>query len=435
MDLLSINDRKWEYPESYYASTTEDLGELNFLEPKSKVDVCVVGAGYTGLSSAICLAERGYTVKILEAQRVGFGASGRNGGQVGSGQRWDQRDIEKYFGSENADKYWNIGEDAKAEVRQRISNHNISCDYRSGVIYSELKEKNVPDYFRYVEYLKTKNHYHEIEALDRKEVSELTGTNIYKGGSLDVGAGHLNPLKYAFGLAKAALDLGVIIHERSKVTSIEYGSKDNLVKVDNGRSVKARFIILACNGYLGKLESKIASKVMPINNFIIATEPLSEDLYKSILQKDHAVADSKFVVNYFKKSPDQRLIFGGGENYSYKFPKNMASRVRNSMLEVYPGLETIGIDFAWGGTLGISLNRLPVFKRLSATVFSASGYSGHGVALATFAGRIISDAIIGQVEKFDLMEKMCTKSFPGGASFRWPLMALAMFWYSLRDRL
>ena len=202
-----------------------------------------------------------------------------------------------------------------------------------------------------------------------------------------------------------------------------------------GGRVKADFVILACNGYLDNLETRVATRAMPINNFIIATEPLAEEQASELIRQDAAVADSKFVINYYRLSADRRLLFGGGENYSYRFPQDIQNFVRPYMCEVYPQLAGTRIDYGWGGTLAITINRLPYFARLAGNVFTASGYSGQGVALATLAGQILAQAIAGTAERMDVMQRIPSHPFPGGRLLRWPLLVLAMTYYSLRDRL
>ena len=260
----------------------------------------------------------------------------------------------------------------------------------------------------------------------------LIGSDAFQGGSLDRGAGHIHPLRFALGLAKAAAEAGARIHELSHVHHIQPG-KTVTIQTDRGR-VLANHVILACNGYLGGLDRFVAARVMPINNFIVATEPLG-DRAAAVLAEDIAVADSKFVVNYWRLSHDRRLLFGGGESYGYRFPRDIAALVQKPMLAIYPQLRDVKIDYAWGGTLAITMNRMPCFARASANILSASGYSGHGVALATLAGDILAEATLGVAERFDVMARVPTPTFPGGTGLRSPILALAMTWYGLRDRL
>jgi gamma-glutamylputrescine oxidase len=268
-----------------------------------------------------------------------------------------------------------------------------------------------------------------VEPLDRAGIGALLGTAAYHGGMLDRGAAHLHPLKLALGLARAAAGAGARVFERARVTAVDAAG----AQTDRG-AVRARFVIVACNGYLGGMVPEVAARVMPINNFIVATEPLGERA-RGLIREDVAVADSRFVVNYFRLTPDSRLLFGGGESYGYRFPADIARVVRPRMLAIYPQLADVVIEYAWGGTLAITVNRLPAFQRLAPNVYSAAGYSGHGVGLATLAGKLIAEAVQGTAERFDVFSALPHPRFPGGAALRWPLLVLAMTWYGLRDRL
>ena len=433
MDLLSVNDSAGEYPASYYAATAQVLERFDPLKGAETCDVCVIGGGYTGLSAALHLAQAGYDVILLEAQRVGFGASGRNGGQVGSGQRVEQGGLEKMVGKAHARQLWEMGEESKATVQELIAKHHIDCAYKPGVMHTELRPKDLHHTTDYVDKLQREYGYDKIEFFDAEAVQAALGTKAYCGGSMDWGAGHLHPLNFVLGIARACQKAGVRIFEQTRVEDIARGDPAK-VRTSEG-AVTARFVALGANGYLGNLEPELARRVMPINNFIVATEPLGETFARSLIRDDVAVADSKFVVNYFRLSENHRLLFGGGESYGYRFPDNLAEKARRPMLEIYPQLKDTKIDFAWGGTLAITMNRMPDFARLSNNIFSASGYSGHGVAMAVLAGKLMAEAIGGTAERFDIMAKVPGAKFPGGTLMRLPLLALAMSWFSLRDRL
>jgi gamma-glutamylputrescine oxidase len=429
MDLLTANDRPGEYPASWYAATATPLPPFPALEGELTADVCVVGGGYTGLSAALHLAEAGYDVALVEAQRVGWGASGRNGGQVGTGMRQDQDWLEKAAGRERARAFWDLGLEAVALVRELVARHAIACDLRPGIIHAAHKAAHSPEYEAYAEKLARAYGYDAIDWLDRDAIAAALGTGVYHGGTRDRGAAHLHPLNYALGLARAAHAAGVRIHERSRVTS-RTGTR---IATATG-AVRARHVILACNGY-GDFEPAVAARVMPINNFILATEPMDPDRARALIPGGEAAADSRFVVNYWRLSADHRMIFGGGENYGYRFPADIAAKVRGPMLRVYPQLADLKVTHGWGGTLAITVNRMPAFQRLAPDVFSAAGYSGHGVAMATLAGKLIAEALRGTAERFDLFATLPQPAFPGGAALRWPLLVLAMSWYGLRDRL
>ncbi|MFO1175991.1 MAG: FAD-binding oxidoreductase [Paracoccaceae bacterium] len=431
MNLLYVNDRPGEYPASWYAATAADIGRFPRLEGATRADVCVVGGGYTGLSAALHLAQRGLDVVVVEAHRMGFGASGRNGGQVGTGQRQDQDWLEKALGRDHARRLWDLSQEAVSMVRSLIADYAMPCTFHEGIAHACRTAAEVAHAHDYAEKLARDYGYDRIEPLDRDGLQAILPSPAYVGGDLDRGAGHVHPLNYALGLAQAAARAGARLYETSPVHRIQHGARP-VVQTDMGR-VECDHVILACNGYLGGLDEHVAARVMPINNFIVATEPLGPRAAE-VLRQNVAVADTKFVVNYWRLSEDNRLLFGGGESYGYRFP-DIVRTVRKPMLEVYPHLADTRIDYAWGGTLAITLNRMPCFARPAPNVLSASGYSGHGVALATLAGRLLAEATAGQAERFDVMASLPTRRFPGGPALRWPLLALAMTWYSLRDRL
>ncbi|GAB3111577.1 FAD-binding oxidoreductase [Aestuariicella hydrocarbonica] len=419
--------------DSYYAATAKQLQTYPRLEGEIEADVCVIGGGYTGLSAALHLAERGYNVALLEAERVGWGASGRNGGHVGVGQRLGQETLESKVGKERAKAFWDIGVEAVQTVKDLIAKHDIDCDLKSGALHVSHKASHAQDYQAEVEHLQKHYNFDQIRYVDRDEVRQLVGSENYHCGTLDTFSCHLHPLNYALGLARAAHQAGVKIYEQSRVTG--YTSSANPVVSTAEGSVKAKFVILGCNGYLGNLEPRMAGKIMPINNFVLATEPLSDDLCRELIRQDTSVADALFVINYWKLSGDNRLIFGGGENYSSRFPSDLKSFVRKYMLRVYPQLKNTAVDYAWGGTLAITLNRMPHFGRLEDNVFYAQGYSGHGVPTATMAGKLLAEAVAGTAERFDVMADYPTHTFPGGTLLRWPGLVAGMLYYSLRDKL
>jgi gamma-glutamylputrescine oxidase len=422
--LLHSNDRPGVYPLSYYAETVEARAkELPKLEGEISADVCVIGGGYTGLSAALHLAQRGYSVVLLEAHRVGWGASGRNGGHLGSGQRMDVLELEQAFDPATARQLWELGEAAKKTVKDLISKHRIDCDLTPGIIHADHRRRFSAHSRRLAERLNTHYSYPHITYLDQAAVKEAVASDDYVSGTRDMDAAHLDPLKYAWGLARAAIDAGVRIFERSEVLS-------TAPVVTRAGTVKAGTTVLATNGYLCGLDPKISARVMPINNYILTTEPLDADL----IPGKEAVADSRFVVNYFRMTPDNRLLFGGGESYGYRFPKHIKRLPEQPMLKIFPQLKGTRIDYAWGGTLAITRSRLPCFVRRDG-LYSASGFSGHGVPIATFAGKLIAEAVAGDSERFDIMAKIPNAEFPGGSMLRAPLLALAMTWYALLDRL
>lgn len=433
MDLLTINDRPGEYPRSYYADAAEHLGRFPAAAGDLECDVCVVGAGFTGLSTAYHLAQRGYDVVVLEAQRVGFGASGRNGGQVSTGQRRDQEDLEAMVGDAHARELWDIGCQAVDLVRELCAKDEVRTAFHPGIVHTVHRKRDHAHNSAYVAHMQGKYGYDKISLLDAEECREIVNSSAYHGGTLDIGSGHVNPLELVLGLARLATHAGARIFETSKVANIEAGDPAR-VRTANA-TVKARHVVLGCNGYLGTMQKHIAARVMPINNFIVSTKPMSQDAQEDIIRNNYAVADSKFVVNYFRFSEDHRLLFGGTETYGYKFPSDIAGAVRKPLAEIFPQLKDVDIDHAWGGTLGITMNRMPHYERIGGNILTMSGFSGSGVALGTLSGQIAADAIAGQAERFDVMAKVPTIPFPGGPALRSPLLVLAMLWYSLRDKL
>ena len=383
-------------------------------------DVCIVGGGYTGLSALLHLAERGYDAVLLEAARVGAGASGRNGGQLGSGQRVGQSTLEATYGRERARLLWQLAEEAKATVKERIARHAIACDLKPGILDAAHKPAHADALRREADHLAERYAYPHARYVPADELRQMLGTTRYHGGLLDADAAHLHPLNYALGLAAAASAAGGRIFERSAVLRIG-DERPPLIETAH-EQVRARYVILAMNGYLGRLVPALAGRIMPINNFILATAPLGAAGARALIRDDVAVADTKFVIDYFRLSADHRLLFGGGESYSTRLPSNLQDIVRRCMLKVFPQLAATPIDYAWGGTLAITRSRLPHFARLAPEVFIAHGYSGQGIGLATLAGKLIAEALAGTAERFDVMASLEVPRFPGGtwlAGRRW----------------
>ncbi len=430
MNLLYANDRAGQFPPSYYAATAIGAQDHPPLRGEVQADVCVIGAGYTGLSAALHLAQSGARVVVLEAHRPGFGASGRNGGQVGSGQRQDQDWLEARYGMERARRLWDMAEDAKSLVKSLIAQHSIPAPFAQGVAHAARNMASFDHQAAYAEKLARDYGYCEIEVLKGDDFSALIPSPAYIGGGVDRGAGHIHPLNFALGLGRAAAAAGARIYGDSPVHHIAHGARP-VVQTGHGR-VACDSVILATNGYGTGLTRQTAARVMPINNFIIATEPLGTAAAQ-VLSQNIAVADDRFVVNYWRLSEDNRLLFGGGESYGYRFP-DIIPTVMKPLLQIYPHLRNVRVDYAWGGTLAITRNRMPYAARLGA-VLTASGYSGHGVALATMAGKLMAQAAQGESDGFDLLASLAPAPFPGAGGFRTPLLIGAMTWYALRDRL
>ena len=419
--------------DSWYAASANQQLSFPPLQGEVSVDVCIIGGGYTGLSSAIHLRKAGYSVALLEANKVGWGASGRNGGHVGTGQRADQETLEKLVGLDHAKALWQLGLEAVDTVCDLVSEFQIDCELKTGNLHVASKAKERPWLIEEAEHLQKVYDYQQIRYVDSAELTDMTSGQGFHGGVLDEGSRHLHPLNYALGLAKAADTLGAELYEGSRVLSYTEGHQV-CVKTDSG-TVKSKYLVLACNGYLEKLEPRTAGRIMPINNYMLATEPLPEALARRLIRDDTSMSDSLFVIDYWKLSADNRMLFGGGESYSRRFPADIGNFVRKYMLRIYPELETTRIDYGWGGTLAITLNRMPDFGRLSSQVFYAHGYSGHGVPTATLAGKLLAEVIAGSAERFDVMASVPSRTFPGGTLLRWPGLVAGMLFYSLRDRL
>lgn len=427
-------DQRDGYVPSYYSATATPLPPQPALTSDVSADVCIIGGGYTGLSAALHLAQSGKQVVLLEAEKIGWGASGRNGGHVGTGQRVGQQTLEKKLGHDKAHQLWDLGLEAANLVRELIDTHQIQCDLKEGILHVAAKPGDVDYLKEETDHLRDRYGYDQISFIEKADVDQMVGTEKFHAGMLDKGSMHLHPLNYALGLAKAAINAGAQLHEDSRV--LDYENKGSHVEVRTAQAtVTAKQLVLGCNGYLEKLSPPIASKIIPINNFVLATEPLSDELARSLIRDDVGLQDSLYVINYWKLSGDNRLVFGGGENYTKRFPRDLKAFVRRYMLRVYPQLQDTRIDYAWGGTLAITMNRLPHFGTIDNNIYFAQGYSGHGIPTATFAGKLMAEAIFGDSERFDLMAGLPTPGFPGGTLLRWPGQVAGMLYYSLLDKL
>ena len=431
MDTLYRNDRPGVIPESWYAATAEAPPLRPALDGDTKVDVCVVGAGYTGLCAAIELRRRGFGVLVLDAHRAGFGASGRNGGQVASGYNQGQRWLEERVGDNAARAMWDMAEASKEQVRRYAAEFAPEARYTPGVAHGTYSTEETAELHDEIAYLEKRYGYGQAETLDADAMAALVKTPRYVGGSIDRGAGHIHPLRYVLGLARAAEAAGARICELTEVTAVEDGAPARVTTAKG--VVTADHVILAGNGYMPDLNGRVAARVMPINSFMAATEPLDDP--RAVLGEDIAVADSKFVVNYYRMSEDNRFLFGGRESYTLGFPSDIETPLVRRMEKLFPQLKGVKITHVWGGSLAVTMTRLPMVARVGQNILNASGFSGHGVALAGFAGTVMAEAVAGQAERFDIMSQLPVEPFPGGATFRAPLLTLAMTWYGLRDRL
>ena len=427
---LTANDIPGHHPNSWYAESAGPAEHFPSLNQDLRADVCVIGGGYAGLSTALHLAERGIEVILLEANKIGWGASGRNGGQLGIGPRAEIEVYQRMVGNDDARKVWDIAIAANQLVRDLIARYKIECDLANGYIEAAAKARHVRELDEFVGHVVLHYDHSNIRILDKSEMSEALGTERYHGGYYDGLGGHLHPLKLARGLARAASAAGGQIFESTAVHNVEPGRVST-----SGGHVSAPEIIVACNGYLDGLVSSAQRRMLPINNFILATEPLSDERSAILNPWNVCVSDTLFVLNYFRLSPDQRLLWGGGESTGVRFPSDLKSLVRSRMLEIYPDNHDLEITHAWGGTLAITAHRMPLFQDAAPGVRAIGGWSGSGIHMATMGGKIAADAIAGELGEWDLLSRMPTPAFPGGDWFRMPLLRLAMFWYGLRDRI
>lgn len=418
------------YPPSWYAASAVPLPPQPRLEGELRADVCILGAGYTGLSAALELAEAGYRVIVLEAERIGWGASGRNGGQAIVGYGCEQDTLERLIGRADARRLFDFSREGMALMRDRIRRHDIACDWRDGHASVPLKPRQEQALKRWQAHMA--EHYdYPMEWWDRDRLRAQLASDRYLGAIYDPLSGHLHPLEYAFGLARAALAAGVRIFEHSRVTRLERGAAP-VLRTDAGQ-VRCDFAVLAGNAWLRGVAPELESRIMPVGTYIGATVPLGEERARALIRNDMAVADVNWALDYFRLSRDHRLLFGGRASYSTLPPPNLRGTMARRMRRVFPQLAGVDIEYVWGGYVDISLNRAPHWGRLTPNVYFAQGFSGHGVASTGLAGNVIADAIRGQAERLDAFARIPHRPFPGGRLLRTPMLVAAMTWYKLRD--
>jgi gamma-glutamylputrescine oxidase len=420
-------------PQGYYAASAGTAPLRPSLSGRQTADICIVGAGYTGLAAALEAATGGARVIVLEAQSVGFGASGRNGGQIHTGWRKDQQELESWLGAGHARALWALSEEAKAHVSALIARHAIQCELKAGLIIAAHNSRAVRALAQDAEHLARYYGYNRLQMLSEADSAEAIGTNIYHGASLDSGGGHLHPLFYARGLAKAAESAGAQIFERSAVLSMTNLPTGVEVITAQG-SVAADHVVLATDAFTGALAAGLDRFIGHVQSFIIATAPLPPSISPQILPRDAAVADTRHVLDYYRKSADGRLLFAGREAY-FGMPRDITALVRPRLLRVFPQLRGVPIEYAWSGTVGITVNRMPHFGKLTDRVLFGFGYSGQGVALATLSGKLLAEAALGHEERFDVLARVPATPFPGSRWMRRPLIAAGLFAYKLADAL
>ncbi|HSH49159.1 MAG TPA: FAD-binding oxidoreductase [Halomonas sp.] len=422
------------HPASWYRdSIAVQLGDCPALEGDVRADVCVVGGGITGCSAALHLAERGYAVVLLEASEIGHGASGRSGGQILPGLGTDIATVEKALGRERAREIWEMSREAVRLTAELIERHAIPCELAWGYLHAAVKPRHVKELSEFQERMARDYDYDGMTMLEGAALREHVVSDAYPAALLDAEGGHLHPLNYTLGLARAARRAGVVIHEHSAAVEIRRGQPAT-VNTARGR-VTADFVVLGTNAYQADLMPELSGRIMRAANYMIATEPLSAAQAARVLPKNDALSDANFVLDYYRLSADRRLIYGGEVSYDGREPRGLQARMDAKIARIFPVLEGVRIDYRWGGDVAITLDRAPDFGRLGSNVYYAQGYSGHGMALSGLAGKLLAEAIAGQSERFDAFAAIPHRRFPGGRQLRKPLLVLATNYYKLRDRL
>ena len=423
-----------QHAPSYYAATANRRVECPPLAGEELADVCIVGGGFSGLNTAIELARRGRSVVLLEARQIGWGASGRNGGQLIRGVGHGVEQFEPVIGAEGVRSLKLMGLEAVEIVRRRVEEFAIDCDLTWGYCDLANKPGDFAGFAKDMEELKGLGYRHELRLVQPGEMRSVVGSDRYVGGLVDMGSGHLHPLNLALGEAVAAQSLGVRLFEHSAVTRIEYGA-DVKVRTANG-VVRAKTLVLGCNAYMNNLNTTLGGKVLPAGSYVIATEPLPAELARELLPQNMAVCDQRVALDYYRLSADNRLLFGGACHYSGRDPADIGAYMQPKMLKVFPQLEDVRIDYQWGGMIGIGANRLPQIGKLAdqPNVYFAQAYSGHGLNATHLAGKLLAEAICGeQSHGFDVFSKVPHITFPGGRHLRSPLLALGMLWYRMKE--
>ena len=429
---MTVHASVTPHVESYYAATAHPAPVRPALQGRIEADVCVVGGGFTGVSTALNLAERGFDVVLLDAARIGWGASGRSGAQIVSAFAADMAKLRAWVGAEDAARLFAFAEEAKRLIADRVARHGIDCDLVWGHFDAANKPRHLAELRELRDDWATHYGYAGLELVDRSGLSAHVESKAYVGGLYDPGGGHLHPLNYCLGLARAAERAGARLFDSSRVTEVETGERPR-VRTEGGGEVQARTLVLAMNGYQGHLLPALRRKIMPVGTYIGATEPLGAARARALLPGNDGVTDCAFVLDYYRRTADHRLLFGGRVSYSTLMPPNLPKAMRHKMLRVFPQLADQHFAYTWGGYVAITVERTPHIGRLGDNVYFAQGFSGHGVALTGMSGKLLAEAIAGQHERFDVMARLPHTTFPGGRLLRTPTLALAMLWYRLRD--
>jgi gamma-glutamylputrescine oxidase len=421
--------------DSYYAASANPAPDRPALQGDVEADVCVVGGGIAGCSTALHLAERGYKVVLLEGRRVAWGASGRSGGQAIVGFACSQDKLVAQVGRADAKKMFDLSVEAQELIRSLVAQHRIDCDLHWGHLHTAIKPRQVDDLLAHQAELERDYGYRGTRWLDKAELGGVLQTDRYIGGLRDDRSGHLHPLNYTLGIAAAAEAAGVRIYEQANVIGLDHGATVG-VRTERGGTVRAKHVALCCNAFIdSRISKKLRDRIMPVGTYIIATERLGQSQVEALVRENVAVSDVNFVLDYFRRSDDHRMLFGGRVSYSGRDALNTAKATRVRMLKVFPQLADAKIDYAWGGHVDITMSRAPDFGRLAPNVYYLQGFSGHGIALTGIAGKLVAETVAGQAERFDLFTKLKHRNFPGGPALRMPGLVLAMLWFRLKDLL
>ncbi len=417
---------------TYYAASARDKRVRPKLDGQHTADICIIGAGFTGISAALELSEKGYAVIVLEGDRIGFGASGRNGGQIVNGYSRDLETIARRYGQEKADRLGEMSLEGGRIIRERVAKYGIECDLVDGGFFAAFTDKQVKE-MADVRANWMKHGHDGLEMVSKAEVAKYAKTDRYVGGMIDRHGGHIHPLDLVLGEAAAAESLGAKIFENSKVVHLDTGPQPFVCT--EGGIVRAKHILVCGNAYMAGIAPKVTEKMMPVSSQVMATEPLDAKLIEELLPSNYCVEDANYVLDYYRRTADNRLLYGGGIGYGGQDPKNLTGVIRPNMLKTFPQLKDVKIDYAWSGNFALTLTRIPHMGKLSDTVYFSHGDSGHGVTTTHLLGKILGEAVHGQMSRFDVWSSLQAYPFPGGRMFRVPFTALGAWYYGMRDRL